>query len=94
MDGDGLDDLIFSRRINANNQQIGAFRNTGNGWVKMSSKFEPPRYISEDGRPDLGTRFVDVDGDGRDDMVFHRYISENRYQVGEWKSTENGWIQF
>ncbi|MCG8569091.1 MAG: DNRLRE domain-containing protein, partial [Spirochaetes bacterium] len=69
-DHDGTDDMIYYRYGvdgDPNNHQIGAYRNTGNGWALADQKFFPPWHISADGKGDLGVRFVDFDHDGTDD---------------------------
>lgn len=91
VDGDGLKDMIYHRYISSGNKQIGAYKNTGKGWEKMSSAYNPPHHISSDDHADLGVRFVDVDGDGLEDLIYHRYISSGNKQIGAYKNTGYGW---
>ncbi|MCG8569047.1 MAG: FG-GAP-like repeat-containing protein, partial [Spirochaetes bacterium] len=94
---DGFDDMIYYRYGvdgDPNHHQIGAYRNTGNGWALADQKFFPPWHISADGKGDLGVRFVDIDHDGFDDMIYYRYGVDgdpNHHQIGAYRNTGNGW---
>ena len=46
----------------------------GNGW-RYDAKYIPPYQIAADGYRDMGSRFVDVNGDGAADFVFNRYVN-------------------
>jgi YD repeat-containing protein len=70
LNGDGLIDEI--------NYQEGstsvAFLNTGNGWVQDNA-FAPPQPFTDNGHNDLGSRMIDVNGDGLCDEVRNDYNS-------------------
>ena len=56
------------------------------GWMG-AAEFTPPFHIAADGHGDLGARFVDLNGDGRQDFVFHRWIDPAAVQKGAYIST-------
>ena len=60
------------------------------GW-QSAPEFPPPFHIAADGYGDLGARFVDLNGDGRQDFVFHRWIDGSYQQKGAYLSTGSGW---
>ena len=88
VNGDGLVDMVYHRWFNGNVQK-GAYLNTGYGW-RWAPEFTPPYHIVADGIGDLGARFVDVNGDGLVDMVYHRYFGGN-VQKGAYLNTGGGW---
>ena len=90
LNGDGKIDFVYHRWINSHHQQKGAFLNTGNGW-KSAPHFIPPFHIAADRHGDLGARFVDVNGDGRMDMVYHRWINSKVQQKGAYINNGHGW---
>jgi hypothetical protein len=55
-------------------------------WVS-ESVFTPPYPIVVDGQGDRGVRFVDVNNDGRLDMVYHRWINKASQQKGAYINT-------
>lgn len=79
--------MIYHRYISSKNKQIGAYRNTGKGWQKMDKTYHPLHHISADGNSDLGVRFVDVDHDGLEDMIYHRYLRKEHHQSGVFRNT-------
>ena len=90
LNGDGKIDMVFHRWINANTQQKGAYLNNGNGWTS-APQYTPPFHIAADPIGDLGARFVDVNGDGKSDMVYHRWINGDTQQKGAYLNNGNGW---
>ena len=66
----------------------------GEGWAP-APEFIPPYHISADGHEDLSVRFVDLNGDGRDDMVYHRVqnrLTVNRLTKGAYINNGHKWI--
>ena len=91
LNGDGKIDFVYHRWINGHTQQKGAYLNTGNGW-KWAPQFIPPFHIAADGHGDLGARFVDLNGDGRMDMVYHRWINAKVQQKGAFLNDGHKWV--
>jgi RHS repeat-associated protein len=90
LNGDGLPDFVFHRWINGGNIQKGAYLNTGNGW-ENHPEFEPPQHLVADGHGDLGVRFVDFNGDGLPDILWHRHMQGGVLQLGARVNTGTGW---
>jgi len=86
VDGDGLQDIIRN--------QVGwgqtAYRNMGAGWV-LDNTWLPPvsvPFASSTGT-DLGTRIVDVNGDGLPDII----RSQVSWGQLAYRNTGSGWVQ-
>jgi hypothetical protein len=88
VNGDGLVDMVYHRWFNGNVMK-GAYLNTGYGW-RWAPEFTPPYHIAADGYGDLGARFVDLNGDGKMDLVYHRLVN-GAVQKGAYISTGWGW---
>lgn len=73
LDGDGVCELLATD---------GIYRRDGSSWERLSIKL--PEAVALD----AGLRFVDIDGDGRDDVL---YSNEERYSLHLWTSIEKGW---
>ncbi len=85
LDGDGVCELIVG-----NDTQNAVFRRDGakKKWLKLPFALpEGTALVDAEGR-DRGLRFVDLDGDGFDDIVF---ANEKRYAVHLFASMEKGW---
>ncbi|MFN4044890.1 FG-GAP repeat domain-containing protein, partial [Limnobacter sp.] len=87
---DGLVDMVYNRHFSSS-VQSGAYQNTGEGWI-AKPEFTPLFHITADGTGDLSARFLDVNGDGRVDEVYHRHHSGG-IQAGAYLNTGNGWQQ-
>ncbi len=71
LNGDGLIDIIKALSTNGPcniPDQLKAFINNGSGWVENSSWY-PPICLYSYFTGDVGTRVVDVNGDGRADII-------------------------
>lgn len=90
LNGDGLVDLLFHRTFGSYVYK-GAYINTGNGWAPKTSNFDPPHPIAIDGRPDSGARFVDVNGDGLTDLLYHRHTAGGPSAYA-YINTGGGWV--
>ena len=90
LNGDKKIDMVYHRLVNGNGQQKGAYLNNGNGWT-WSPQYTPPVHIAANGNSDLGARFVDLNGDKKIDMVYHRWINGHVQQKGAYINNGNGW---
>jgi hypothetical protein len=63
--------------------------NNGYQWV-WTPEYIPPFQISADHVGDLGTKFVDVNGDGLNDMVWHVFFNGQTHK-GAAMNTGCGW---
>lgn len=92
LNDDGYEDLVYNRLTY---QQAGAFMNTGNGW-QVNGNYTPPEPIASDALGDLGARFIDVDHDGKKDLVYYRIKADAQVvkkvylnQNGTWTLSAN-----
>ena len=74
LNGDGRTDFVYHRWLNGKPAEKGAYINDGLKWVQ-SPEFTPPFHITSGCITDMGARFVDLNGDGRMDFVYHRWIN-------------------
>jgi len=80
LNGDGLVDILYQHWIDIKTNTIdqGAYLNTGTGWIKDSGRINnsdfssPYNLITANGK-DSGTRILDIDSDGRLDIVTKYY---------------------
>ena len=89
LNGDGMEDFVYFRQVNQHGQQKGAYINTGEGWER-ADHYIPPYHISADNIPDVGARFVDLNGDNKMDFVYHRWNKGKRVK-GAYINTGSGW---
>jgi putative membrane-bound dehydrogenase-like protein len=85
LDGDGVSECLV-----ANESQSAAFRwdDKEHRWQRLPFGLpEGATIVDEQGR-DAGTRFVDLDEDGHDDVVFS---NDDHYSVDLFESLETGW---
>ena len=90
LNGDKKVDLVFHRYINMKTREKGAYLNNGNGWT-WAPQYTPPYYIAADGYGDVGIRFIELNGDGKIDMVYHRWLKSNWQMKGAYLNNGNGW---
>ena len=69
--------------------QKGAYMNNGYRWI-WTPEYIPPFPITADYAGDLGTKFVDINGDGLTDLVWHIFWN-GRNQEGAVINTGCGW---
>ena len=79
-------DFVYHRWINSAVVQKGAYLNTGDGW-ESSVEYIPPFYLAHDNHGDVGARFVELNGDGKVDFVYHHRQSGGRQQKGAYINT-------
>ncbi|HET8538365.1 MAG TPA: FG-GAP-like repeat-containing protein [Anaeromyxobacter sp.] len=67
-----------------------AWINTGAGWQRSPSYAPPAEFVSAT-RQDVGTRIVDLNADGRADIV-RGYSNTGAQSFGAWLNNGNGWV--
>ncbi|WP_291558132.1 SpvB/TcaC N-terminal domain-containing protein [Comamonas sp. SCN 65-56] len=67
----------------------GSIQSPPSQWQE-SIDYKMPMAISVDGFGDLGTRFVDLNGDGLQDFVYSRYVNGVLHATS-WLNTGGGW---
>ena len=82
LDGDGIGELI------TNIASGWIFKKGDKRWDRLPFTLPYRTSIRTEDRKDAGMRFVDVNGDGSDDIVFSNH---ERYSVHLWVSMESGW---
>lgn len=88
LNGDGKTDFIYKRDANG---PSGAYLNTGVGWAAQSS-FELPWPLASSTGDDAGSRFVDLNGDGRPDFIWRKHGAGGNLQgQGVLINTGSGW---
>lgn len=83
LDGDGRCELIVS-----NNAQQAIFRYTGKAWTQLPFALPEGTSIVNAAGQDNGLRFVDIDEDGREDVIFS---NEDRFSLHLFASMKDGW---
>ncbi len=84
LDGDGVTEFL---NISADAAGIWKIGDRGE-WQKLSFTFPAGvAWLTPDGN-DSGLRFVDINEDGRDDLVFSNH---ERYGIWLWKDLQTGW---
>jgi YD repeat-containing protein len=89
INGDGLTDLLTSKR-NGNNNESATWLATGNGFVQ-SSKWQIPIKCIPERLGDSGYRLIDVNGDGYIDIIFSRQVENNKLDQGLFINTGSEW---
>ncbi|MBN2785358.1 MAG: VCBS repeat-containing protein [Pontiellaceae bacterium] len=89
VNGDGLPDFLYHRKLANGTVEKGAFLNTGTGWATSSNtNFVPPIILKQDNAAAKGVLFIDVNGDGLVDIV-----RNNSSIADAWINTGTGWLQ-
>ena len=96
LNGDGLPDIV--QNVYATSQDIrqNAYLNTGTGWISAPNFAPPVRITHEKGGvligSDLGTRFLDLNGDGQPDLIQSTVIQYPQdVRISAWLNTGTGW---
>jgi len=66
LNADGLVDLLFQRW---DDETQGAYLNTGSGWQRNDNYYRPGYDLIRSNGKDAGTRFIDLNGDGKLNIV-------------------------
>ncbi|MDT8385615.1 MAG: RHS repeat-associated core domain-containing protein [Gammaproteobacteria bacterium] len=83
VNNDGLVDIIFQEWINPTDETRGAYLNTGTGWIRNDT-FSPPDHLILSDWKDAGTRLVDLNSDGKVDII--RSYRRSAYSQDEYDS--------
>ncbi|MBK9923632.1 MAG: discoidin domain-containing protein [Elusimicrobia bacterium] len=76
-----------------------AWLNSGNGWAVAPEWILPAAAVFSRGVEDMGTRVVDISGDGLVDIVMSRNAKPHNdnddpvYSFGVWINNGNGWVE-
>ena len=89
LNADGLPDMI--RSYNAGPNFYEAWINTGHGWT-ASSTWYPPVLLTTNVDTDLGYKVLDVNGDGRADII-RGYSDGFTISYDAWINNGHGWTQ-
>ncbi len=84
-------DLLVGAQINGQLHGL-AFRNLGNGKWQEDSRFAPPFAFSNAEGDDLGALLLDVNGDGRIDLLQSHRPSESEPNRTAYLADSSGWI--
>jgi hypothetical protein len=102
LNGDGKPDLIQCWVDGLPNGAIhtGAWLNTGRGWVSAPNYIVPAndlcfaaRDASAPNGYDTGVRIVDLNGDGKADLILATYDEHGIYNSDAWLNTGSGWLR-
>jgi hypothetical protein len=85
IDGDGLCEIIVA---NPGQRTVLTWEEPQKSWVATAAGFPDDATIVDGQGRDAGLRFVDLDGDAHDDIVF---ANEERYAVYRYQPARNGW---
>ncbi|MEK6816779.1 MAG: toxin TcdB middle/N-terminal domain-containing protein, partial [Nanoarchaeota archaeon] len=87
--GDGLVDILEASNKGTPIQK--AWMNTGSGWADVSATWKPLNYFVTSDKKDNGVRFLDVNGDGLDDMV-EDFANTTLTVSSAYINTGHGWV--
>ncbi|MEO2020202.1 MAG: PVC-type heme-binding CxxCH protein, partial [Pirellulaceae bacterium] len=83
-DGDGQCELVV-----ANQQQQAVYRWSRDHWVPTTIAWPKGAAVVDDQGRDAGLRFIDIDQDGFDDLLFS---NQDRYSLSLWRTGKSaGW---
>jgi hypothetical protein len=83
VDSDGICEILVA---NPDDRFVAVYDRSKQAWLRTSAVVPEP-IVDGEGR-DAGLRFVDLNTDGRDDIVFS---NDQRYSVHLFESPETGW---
>ncbi|MCS7064512.1 MAG: FG-GAP-like repeat-containing protein, partial [Methylacidiphilales bacterium] len=81
INGDRLQDIVVNRWVNPTITHSAAWLNRGGRSWEYVPAFIPHHHIEGDGADDVGTRIVDINGDGLNDILWHREVIGSNTQI-------------
>jgi RHS repeat-associated protein len=95
LNGNGLLDIVKSAGW-TKEPKYGAWINTGSSWKNVSDKYKLPVEITDhntpDGSVDAGVRFIDLNGNGIQDVVkLASWTGDPSPKEGAWINMGTGW---
>jgi len=87
LNNDGLVDILTSHNFSANARYV--YLNNGSGWTYQSS-WQIPTLFTSNTQIDIGTRIIDLNGDGLPD-IWEDYKNNSIQERNAWISTGSGW---
>jgi RHS repeat-associated protein len=97
LDSDGYPDMVKSTDFTFGTDPQGGIRlNRADGWTPQTAtqNWNLPFLLgSKDWDIDRGTRFVDLDGDGRVDVIYSRFTNGHQ-ECGARRNNGHGWESF
>ncbi|WP_316185624.1 MULTISPECIES: RHS repeat-associated core domain-containing protein [unclassified Bradyrhizobium] len=91
VNGDGLADIIFTKRVGASNESV-TFLSTGRGFSNGGAAWQVQTGVIADREGDQGFRLVDVNGDGMMDIISARKVSGGTIEAGLLINNGTGWV--
>jgi RHS repeat-associated protein len=89
LNGDGLPDIIYTKRDGHNNLST-TWMGTGRGWIAKPEWQVPGDAIADHGG-DQGFRLLDVNGDGYADILYARLEADGALKKGVYVNNGAGW---
>ncbi|MBI2143987.1 hypothetical protein HYU17_02445 [Candidatus Woesearchaeota archaeon] len=89
LNGDGLIDMIQSKKLDANPPTKNVYLNNGSGWNKTGN-WEPPAVFINLSYRDGGLRVLDLNADGLDDLM-EAHNTSGTVTLNAWLNTGTGW---
>lgn len=91
VNGDGLADIIFTKRVGGTNESA-TFLSTGRGFVVSPAwKLQAAAIADRDGDPSF--RLLDVNGDGLLDVVYSKKITGGQKESGIFVNNGSTWVE-
>ncbi len=92
VNADGLSDLIYHLK-RKNGSEKGVYFNGPQGWDETpNDKWAPPVPLAEEGLGGVGTRFIDINGDGKADLLKAWKSKSGTLDLKTFINSDNGWV--
>ncbi|MER2216844.1 toxin TcdB middle/N-terminal domain-containing protein [Methylobacterium brachiatum] len=91
INGDGLADVVFSKRQEGTNESV-TFFSTGRGFVNGGSPYAIATDAIVDRNGDPSFRLIDVNGDGLLDVLYSREVADGTKEAGLYLNNGSGFV--